>query len=105
MYAVRQPQQLHQMARLTGAFAVGVLALGLVAYGACSIATHVAIGRYAYGHVAVGDIAQGARTLMGTSPRNDFSFVSENEVRAVLLEEFPTMWKWVVNAIASIFRR
>lgn len=88
-----------------GIFALGIVAIGLYSLGVCAVASQVAIGRFAYGHVAIGKVAEGARTILDTSPKSNFAGITPEQARGVTLEELPGTWNWIVNALASVFKR
>lgn len=82
-----------------GIFAIGSLAIGMFSVGACSVASHIAIGQYATGHIAIGDSVHGAQTLLN----NELNSVSAEQVRELINQEYPRLWKPIVERIISIF--
>jgi len=84
-----------------GIFAVGGLSIGMFSLGGCAIASHIAIGGYATGHIAIGESATGAQTLL--MQHNEFSSIDRDQVRRIINQEYPNLWKPIVDWITSIF--
>lgn len=84
-----------------GIVAVGGLSIGMFSLGGCAIASHIAIGGYATGHIAIGDTVKGAQTLL--IQQNEFSSIRAEQVRNIIDQEYPHLWKPIVNAIVFIF--
>lgn len=87
-----------------GIFSIGALSIGMFSLGACSLASHIAIGSYAEAHIAIGEMVSGIKTIEVTSTRNLFKSISSQEVRALIDQEFPHLWKWISSLIANLFR-
>lgn len=85
-----------------GIFAVGGLALGMFSLGGCAVAARLAAGEYARGHIAVGNRVSGIRTVVVRSHFLDA--VPKDVVRRLLAEEYPHLWKPVVDFILLAFR-
>lgn len=86
-----------------GIVAVGGLSIGMFALGGCAVASHIAIGGYASGHIAIGDMANGAYTIL--IPDGDFGSIQAGQVRELIGQEYPNLWKPLKDAIVSMFRR
>ncbi|WP_379133821.1 helix-turn-helix transcriptional regulator [Paenibacillus sp. sgz500958] len=84
-----------------GIIAVGGLSVGIFSLGGCAIASRIAIGGYASGHIAIGDTAKGAYTLLLQD--NHFGSVSAEQVRALISQEYPNLWKPLADRIIAIF--
>ena len=84
-----------------GIFAIGGVAIGMFSLGGCAIASHIAVGGYATGHIAIGDSVKGAQTLI--MQHNEFSSIDGDQVRTLINQEYPNLWKPLVNRIVSIF--
>lgn len=84
-----------------GIVAIGGLALGMFSLGGCAIASHIAIGGYASGHIAIGDTAHGAYTLVAKD--DHFTSIKAEQVRQLINQEYPHLWKPIVDRIVSIF--
>lgn len=84
-----------------GIIAIGSLAIGMFSFGACAIASHIAIGQYATAHIAIGDSVNGAQTLL--MENNRLNSISAEQVRALISQEYPRLWKPIVERIISIF--
>ncbi|RUT47253.1 XRE family transcriptional regulator [Paenibacillus anaericanus] len=82
-----------------GIIAIGSLAIGMFSVGACAIASHIAIGQYATGHIAIGESVRGAQTLLMENNK----LISAEQVRALIYQEYPRLWKPIVERIISIF--
>lgn len=85
-----------------GIFAIGGLAVGMFSLGGLAIASHIAIGGYASGHIAIGDTAKGAYTLV--IQNEDFSSIKAEQVRQLIHQEYPHLWKPIAERIISIFK-
>lgn len=85
-----------------GIFAVGGLAVGMFSLGGLSIASHIAMGGYASGHIAIGDTVKGAYTFI--TQDNNFNDIKGEEVRKLIQQEYPHLWKPIVQGIISIFK-
>lgn len=84
-----------------GVIAVGGLTVGMFSLGGCAIASHIAIGGYASGHIAIGDTAKGAYPLL--IQNNDFSSISGEQVKQLINQEYPHLWKPIAKLIIGIF--
>lgn len=84
-----------------GLFSLGGLSVGIAGLGLLSVGI-LALDGFSLG--AVGTVAEGVRTILDTSAKHDFSLISADEVRTVIYEEYPRMWRWVVEGIVSIFK-
>ena len=90
-----------------GAFSVGAIAIGLVtigalsmgvySIGALSLASRVAVGDQAYAPIAIGRKVKGVFEFIDTSGARDFSSINGQEVRQVILDQYPDTWDWVVE--------
>lgn len=84
-----------------GIFVIGGLAIGMFTLGGCAIASHIAIGGYATGHIAIGESAAGAHTLI--MQHNELNSIDGDQVRSLINQEYPNLWKTLVDGIVSIF--
>jgi transcriptional regulator with XRE-family HTH domain len=85
-----------------GVVTLGGFSLGVYAAGGCAAASKIAVGGYASGHVAIGDIAHGVRTL---TPGNDgLAGVSASQARSLIEQEYPGLWKPIVDWMTMFFR-
>lgn len=84
-----------------GIFAIGGLAIGMFSFGGLAMASHIAIGGYASGHIAIGDTANGVYPLV--IQNNDFNSIKVEQVRQLINQEYPRLWKPIVERIISIF--
>ncbi|MGG6314136.1 helix-turn-helix domain-containing protein [Paenibacillus macerans] len=84
-----------------GILAFGGLALGVYSLGGCAIASQIAIGGYASGHIAIGDAVKGAYTL--AIQNDDFGSIRAEQVRQLIGQEYPHMWKPLAQWFVSIF--
>ncbi len=87
-----------------GIFTIGAISFGVFSLGAISIASHIAIGDHANGHIAIGRIANGVKTLTVSDSNRIFIDVTREQVRTLINEQFPTMWRWIVDLITGMFR-
>lgn len=86
-----------------GIFTLGGLSIGMFSIGGCAVASDIAIGGYASGHIAIGEIVNGTKTIV--IPKNQFNTVSASRVRALITQEYPHLWKPIVDWITSIFNQ
>lgn len=86
-----------------GIYTFGAVSIGVFSLGGLAVASHVAIGQHAAGHIAIGKTVQGVKTLVDTSAHHRASVVSAAEVRRLVKEEFPGLWKWVAPLVLSLF--
>lgn len=86
---------------VVGVFAFGGLAVGMFSVGGYAVASDIAIGGYASGHIAIGNMARGVKTILFES--NHFSDVKASQVRALIMQEYPHLWKPVVDFMSSLF--
>lgn len=84
-----------------GVFAFGGLAVGMFSVGGCAVASDIAVGGYASGHIAIGNTARGVKTIVFES--DHFNDVKASQVRALITQEYPHLWKPVVDFISSLF--
>lgn len=84
-----------------GMFAIGGLSIGMFSLGGCAIASRIAIGGYASGHIAIGDVAKGAYTIL--VEQEHFSSIQAEQVRELINQEYPRLWKPVAEGIIAIF--
>lgn len=84
-----------------GIFAIGGLSIGMFSLGGCAIASRIAIGGYASGHIAIGDVAKGAYTIL--VEQDHFSSIRAEQVRGLINQEYPRLWKPVAEGIIAIF--
>ncbi|MEK5236228.1 helix-turn-helix transcriptional regulator [Paenibacillus sp. FSL L8-0470] len=84
-----------------GIFAIGGLSIGMFSLGGCAIASRIAIGGYASGHIAIGDVAKGAYTIL--VEQDHFSSIQAEQVRGLINQEYPRLWKPVAEGIIAIF--
>jgi hypothetical protein len=80
-----------------GFFAVGALSVGVYSIGALAAASRVAIGDHAYAPIAIGRTVRGTFEFIDTSAARDFSSINGQEVRQVILAQYPNTWNWIVN--------
>ncbi len=83
-----------------GIYAVGGFAIGVYALGGLAAAARIAVGGAAYGHIAIGDYAKGAYSFL--LENSEFRSVPYEEVRAVVLREYPNIGPlvlWVLRAV------
>lgn len=85
-----------------GIVAIGGLAIGMFSLGGCAIASHIAIGGYASGHIAIGDEVKGAYTLVIED--NNFRSIRAEQVRELISQEYPNLWKPLVERMIGLFR-
>jgi transcriptional regulator with XRE-family HTH domain len=84
-----------------GVFAVGGLSVGVFSLGGCAIASHIAIGGYASGHIAIGDIVKGSKVICDHN--HNLNSIKASQVRALINQEYPHLWKPITDLITSIF--
>lgn len=84
-----------------GIFAVGGMAIGMFSLGGLAMASHIAIGGYATAHIAIGDSVKGAQTLL--MENNKLNSISAEQVRGLINQEYPRLWKPIAERIISIF--
>ncbi len=82
-----------------GYVAIGGVAVGVYALGGCAVASRVALGGYASASIAIGEHANGVIRFVTDS---SFHGVSSDTVRQTILQEYPTIWRWVLNLISSL---
>ncbi len=87
-----------------GIFTLGAVAIGVYSTGALAVASRVAIGDHAYGHIAVGRITEGVKTFTETIPLQGFSASEAESVKQAILEEYPNIWRWVVDLLVSFVK-
>ena len=80
-----------------GFVTAGAISIGIYSVGALSVASRVAVGNYAYAPIAVGRNISGAIEFLDTSVMRDFSTISAQEVREVIIAEYPDTWDWIVT--------
>ncbi|MGP0586036.1 helix-turn-helix domain-containing protein [Paenibacillus timonensis] len=85
-----------------GVLAFGGLSIGVYAFGGLAIASRIAIGGYASGHIAIGDAVRGAYTL--AIQNDDFASIHADQVRSLIAQEYPKMWKPLLEWIVAMFR-
>nr|WP_206106901.1 helix-turn-helix transcriptional regulator [Paenibacillus timonensis] len=85
-----------------GVLAFGGLSLGVYAFGGLAIASRIAIGGYASGHIAIGDAVRGAYTL--AIQNDDFASIHADQVKTLIAQEYPKMWKPLAEWIVAMFR-
>jgi transcriptional regulator with XRE-family HTH domain len=84
-----------------GVFAIGGLSVGMFSLGGCAIASHIAIGGYASGHIAIGDTVKGAKVIFAQN--HNFNSIKAEQVRDLINQEYPHLWKPITDWITSIF--
>ncbi|WP_262416510.1 helix-turn-helix domain-containing protein [Paenibacillus sinensis] len=84
-----------------GILAIGGMAAGVFSFGGFAVASHIAIGGYASGHIAIGDTAKGAYTL--AIQNNNFGSIKAEQVRQLINQEYPHLWKPLAERIISFF--
>lgn len=84
-----------------GILTIGGLSIGMFSLGGCAIASHIAIGGYASGHIAIGDTVNGAYTLVMQD--HDFSSIRAAQVRQLIYQEYPRLWKPLAERIIGLF--
>ena len=82
-----------------GIFAVGGFAVGMFSLGGCAIASHIAIGGYANGHIAIGETVKGVKTIA----TQNLNSISAQQVRDLINQEYPNLWKPITDIVTSIF--
>lgn len=85
-----------------GVLAFGGLSFGVYAFGGLAIASRISIGGYASGHIAIGDAVRGAYTL--AIQNDDFSSIHADQVKSLIAQEYPRMWKPLAEWIVAMFR-
>ncbi|MNM59057.1 HTH-type transcriptional regulator Xre [compost metagenome] len=85
-----------------GVLAFGGLSIGIYAFGGLAIASRIAIGGYASGHIAIGDAVRGAYTL--AIQNDDFASIHADQVRSLIAQEYPKMWKPLLEWIVAMIR-
>ena len=80
-----------------GVFTLGAVSIGVYSIGALAVASRIAVGDHAYAPIAVGRVAKGVHTFIDTSLQKDFSTVNAEEVRRVILSEYPDTWNSIAN--------
>ena len=88
-----------------GLVTIGALSFGVYSLGALSVASRVAVGDSAYAPIAVGRKVKGVFEFIDTSTARDFSSVSGQEVKQVILEQYPDTWDWVVELMTWVLGR
>ena len=83
-----------------GLVAIGGLASGVYAIGGLATATRIAMGGVARGHIAIGEMARGQYVWGKTSELTKEDF---GAIRAVILQEYPGIWDWVVRLFSLGF--
>ncbi|MNI87795.1 hypothetical protein D3C73_1450220 [compost metagenome] len=84
-----------------GILTIGGLSIGMFSLGGGAIASHIAIGGYASGHIAIGDTVNGAYTLVVQD--QDFSSIRAEQVRQLINQEYPHLWKPLAERIIGLF--
>jgi len=84
-----------------GIVALGGLAVGMFSFGGCAIASHIAVGGYARGHIAIGDTVKGIKTIAGEN--HNFSNIKAEQVKQLINQEYPYLWRPIRDLISSIF--
>lgn len=84
-----------------GIFAFGGLAMGMFSVGGAAIASRIAIGGYANAHIAIGNVARGAYTILVED--NQFSVIYADQVRALIHQEYPGLWRPIVEWLVCLF--
>ena len=84
-----------------GGIAIGILSLGGISVGyysigGYSIGKYISIGGYANGHIVVGHHVSGDIRLVKPTA---------NEVRKMILDNYPNTWEFIVDFICNIFKR
>jgi transcriptional regulator with XRE-family HTH domain len=82
-----------------GIFAVGGLAVGIYSMGGVAIASRIAVGGVANGHIAIGDKVNGVITIVISGQTR----ISAEYVKSQILQEYPDIWRPIVDFIASYF--
>lgn len=82
-----------------GIAAVGGVSLGMYSLGGCAIASRIAIGGYANGHIAIGETVKGAFVIQS----DNLGSISSEQVRSLIQQEYPHLWKPFVDLLVSIF--
>jgi Predicted transcriptional regulators len=86
-----------------GILSLGGLSVGMFSIGGAAIASHVAIGGYAEGHIAIGRSPQGVKTIV-IHAKNLRSDLISAQVRRLILREYPSLWKPVVDWLTFFFK-
>lgn len=80
-----------------GLFALGGLAVGMYSIGGLAVASRIAGGSVVFGHIAIGEeVLYGSYNFL----LNDIN--TANEVRNIILKEFPNTWKIIVEIFANL---
>ena len=77
-----------------GIVSLGGISIGLYSVGGYSIGRFFSLGGYAKGHIAIGHHASGDIIL--TKP-------TRNEVRKIILDNYPRTWKIILDYICNFF--
>ncbi|MEG6587298.1 helix-turn-helix domain-containing protein [Paenibacillus barengoltzii] len=84
-----------------GVLAFGGFAVGVYSFGGLAIASRIAVGGYASGHIAIGDAVRGTYSM--AIPDGELTHVQAEQVRALINQEYPKMWKPLTEWIVSLF--
>lgn len=79
-----------------GVLAVGGGAVGTYAIGGGAVAAKIAMGGYAQAPIAIGDAVNGEITFYTGEP------ISAQQVKAVILDQYPQTWQVIVDLFAAI---
>jgi transcriptional regulator with XRE-family HTH domain len=82
-----------------GVCAIGGVAVGIYSMGGVAFASKIAIGGIANGHIAIGDKVNGVITIRITGQTS----ISAEYVKSQILQEYPNIWRPIVNFIAAYF--
>jgi len=83
-----------------GIFSIGGVSIGIYSLGGVAIASRIAVGGIANGHIAIGDKVKGVITIAAAENSN----ISSEYVKNVILQEYPKLWKPIVNLFAMLFK-
>jgi transcriptional regulator with XRE-family HTH domain len=82
-----------------GFLSFGGVAIGKYCIGGVAAATDIAFGGVARGHIAIGDKVHGAITIIV----NNTNKVSANEIRNIILKEYPEIWRPILHLFTQFF--
>lgn len=84
-----------------GAIALGGLCIGALSLGLVSLAG-IAIGLLlSTGGIAIGETVNGVRTIV--IENHNFNCIKSEQIRYLINEEYPHLWKPIINLITSFF--
>ncbi len=84
-----------------GYVAIGGFAAGVYSIGGGAVATRIAMGGYANAHIAIGEITNGVKEFQIRGKDMSAVDFSSDDLRKVILEEFPETVKTIVDLFCS----